>query len=138
MSTRQDCSAAKSHYSLRLSNPLSSNVEIYFLWSKTFSSLSASHRSTFALFCVTLNPLKATRHTHRTILNLLKIYHTVNRLRSFQSLSNSLLVTWSVNLLVTLVTRSLDHLVTWSSGHLVTLSLCHLGHLATLVTWSLC
>ena len=75
MSTRQDCSAAKSHYSLRA--PLQPSLvkcrDLFFLRSKTFSSLSASHRSTFALFCVTLNPLKATRHTHRTILNLLKI-----------------------------------------------------------------
>ena len=41
-----------------------------------------------------------------------KIYHTVNRLRSFLSLGH--LVTWS-----------LGHLVTRSLGHSVTRSLCH-------------
>ena len=49
-----------------------------------------------------------------------KIYHTVNRLRSFLSPSHS--VTRS---LVNSFTLSLCHSVTQSLGHSVTLSLCH-------------
>ena len=50
-----------------------------------------------------------------------KIYHTVNRLRSF--LSSCHPVIWSFD---HSVTRSLGHLVTQSLGHSVTRSLCHL------------
>ena len=50
-----------------------------------------------------------------------KIYHTVNRLRSFLSLGHS--VTWSLG---HSVTRSLGHSVTWSLGHPVTWSPSHL------------
>ena len=55
-----------------------------------------------------------------------KIYYTVNRLRSFQSLGH-------------LITRSLGHLATWPLGHWVTRSLAHLvtRSLGHLVTWSL-
>ena len=49
-----------------------------------------------------------------------KMFHKVNRLRSFPSRSHS--VTWSLG---HLVTRSLGHLVTCSLGHSVTRSLYH-------------
>ena len=69
----------------------------------------------------------------------IKIYHTVNRLRSFLSFSHS--VNWSFSHLVTLsfshsVIQSLGHLVTWSLGHSISWSL---GNLVTrsLITQSL-
>ena len=74
--------------------------------------------------------------------SLWKIYHTVNRLRSFLSLGHS--VTWSLGHSVTRsldhsVTRSLSHSVTRSLGHLVTWSLGHLvsffQHYYGLINW---
>ena len=61
-----------------------------------------------------------------------KIYHTVNRLRSF--LSPSYLVTRSLG---HLVIRSLGHSVTWSLGHSVTWSLSHSVIWLLFSTWPL-
>ena len=55
-----------------------------------------------------------------------KIYHTVNRLRSFLSSCHPVIQSLGYS-----VTRSFSHSVTWSFSHLVTWSFSHL------VTWSL-
>ena len=55
-----------------------------------------------------------------------KIYHTVNRLRSFLSSYNPVIHSVSLLVITLLVTRSLSHSVTQSLGHSVTWSLSHL------------
>ena len=52
-----------------------------------------------------------------------KIYHTVNRLRSFLSFCHPVIGHLIIQSFVHLVIQSLGHLVTWSLGHSVTQSL---------------
>ena len=59
-----------------------------------------------------------------------EIYHTVNRLRSFQSSCHPVIQSFNHSVIWSL-SKSLGHSVTWSLGHSVTWSLGHL------VTWSL-